>query len=69
MGTALASPNDLVRITGLLHFAQDVNRTAGLGFLLLRRLITVRFVWKLVGWVAAMMLALFVVVFVALASV
>ena len=53
-----------VRIMGLLHFAQDVNRTAGLGFLLFRRLITVRFVWQLVGCVAATMLALFALLFI-----
>ena len=54
-GTSMASPNNLIRITGLLHFAHDVNRTAGLGLsiksfgpLCGRRLVTVRFVWQLV---------------------
>lgn len=71
----MASPSNLIRITGLLHFAKDVNRTAGLGVLLQplgplcgRRLITVRFVWHMVAYVAGGMSVLLFGVYVALAS-
>jgi hypothetical protein len=57
----IASPDNLIRIQGLLDFAQDVNRGAGLGVSLkycrpicTRRPITVAFVWRMVytvlGW-------------------
>eukprot|EP01046_Picozoa_sp_COSAG06_P034957 COSAG06_NODE_3708_length_4993_cov_33.759297_3_plen_599_part_00 len=69
----MASPENLVRITGLMHFSQDVNRGAGVGFLLQpfgalcnRRLVTVRFVWQIVACVGGGMAALFVVVHVVL---
>jgi len=58
----LPSPENLVRIRGLVHFSQDVNRTAGLGFVQRRRLITLAYVWKMIGRVSGLMIALFVVV-------
>jgi hypothetical protein len=71
----MAAPENLIRITGLMHFAQDVNRGAGLGFLLQpfgalcnRRLVRVRFVWQMVACVGGGMAALFVVVHVVLVS-
>ena len=62
---AIASTDNLIRIQGLLNFAQDVNRAAGLGLQLKlcrplcgRRPITVSFVWRLVLTVVGVMLAL-----------
>lgn len=68
---AIASPDNLIRIQGLLRFAQDVNRGAGLGLQLKlcrplygRRPITVSFVWRLVFTVAGVMLSLLAIVLV-----
>eukprot|EP01043_Picozoa_sp_COSAG02_P006326 COSAG02_NODE_179_length_31090_cov_49.813785_17_plen_507_part_00 len=65
----IASPDNLIRIQGLLHFAQDVNRGAGLGVslkycrpLCTRRPITVAFVWRMVFTVLGLMLIPIVVV-------
>ena len=64
---SLASPENLIRITGLLHFAEDVNRAAGLGLsiksfapLCGRRPITVHFVWQMVLTIAGVVVGLYV---------
>ncbi len=61
----IASPDNLIRIQGLLDFAKDVNRAAGLGVTLkycrpfrTRRPITVSFLWRMAFAVGGGTLAL-----------
>lgn len=61
----IASPSNLIRIEGLLHFAADVNCGAGLGFLVQSKLcgtgiITTKLVWRLFAGLAMIIGTLYV---------
>ena len=67
----LASPSNLIKIQGLLHFAADVNYGAGLGYIVQnglcgRRVITTRLVWRLFAGLATFIATLHVLMYVVL---